>query len=263
MKNSEKLAKALVELALPGATMRYRAAQSAQLAHDFDLEYPDGTVVSLEVTESTDSQYECTLAAIRSKRKGGSFVTAKKCHKDWMVHPASGANINRIRAQVDTYLAEIEATGCERFFAHTDAAESPLVFRIMQDLNVEAGEVVRWREPGRICIAPPSQGTVLNAGHVQRAVETEAHKCDNRRKLSAAAQSESHLFIFIRSENYPAWRAINAADPPCTIPALPKEVTHVWAAAATGTVGEFVVWRASSTEAWTCLDRFQLPDGQL
>jgi len=239
--------------------MRYRPDQS-QSTHDFDLEYPDGRVVPLEVTESTYQQIEHTIAKIRKRRY---FVAAKHCQKGWIVHPTANADIESICAHVDSYLAAIEASGREKFSAYADATELPAVNKILQDLRIEAGTVVEWKTPGRICIVPPGHSASLNAEHVQRSIELEANKDDNRRKLGIATQSEHHLFVLIRHRNYAAWLAINDADPPCTIPALPKEITHVWAAARTRTQDEFVVWRASSTEIWSSVGHILLPDTAL
>ena len=250
MDHSELVAKRVMERVVPGAAMVYRSDQSAG-QHDFDLELPDGTREPVEVTASVDERRERTVAAILNERKGGPFVPIKRCQYDWLVHALASANINRIRAQVDDYLAEVEAAGITRFFSPTDADENPPVQRIYADLGVDAGGVAKWNPPGRIAITTPGGGGVVGTQHLHTALETEAAKDDNRRKLRAASGSTRHLFVYIHPGNFLPWVALIDLEPPPTGPALPDEVDVIWAATETRSPTTYAVWRATRRAGWT------------
>jgi hypothetical protein len=252
MNHSEQIAKLLIEAMIVGARMQYRCDQSSSV-HDFDLQYANGTVAAVEVTASVIEQMERTAATISDERKGGPFVRAKKCRNGWWVHPLPGANINKIRTHVDEHLAAIEAEGRHQFFAYTDANTSPAVARILRELWIEAGDVMQWKPPNCIGIAFPGQGGWVSAEHVQRAIEAEANKEDNRRKLAVAGMDERHLFVYVDPQNYLPWVALVDEHPPQQGPSLPSEITYVWAATRTRSAEEFVVWKAERGKNWQYL----------
>jgi len=76
-KESERIAKLVVEGVVPGATM-LRLYHQANGEHDYDLRYADGLKVPVEVTESRDFQIERDLGALASE----PFVNAKACDHD-------------------------------------------------------------------------------------------------------------------------------------------------------------------------------------
>lgn len=249
MNRSEQLAKALMEAILPGAEMRDRTDQGVG-AHDFDLYRAGDLVAAVEVTASKDPAIEQTLAAINNESKGGQSVPAQRCKLDWWVHLRQRARIDRLRKNIDDYLSGVEAEGVGDFFSWVDAGTSPAVARIFRDLQVEGAQVVRWNPPGQICIALPSSGGYVNALDVQRSVEAEAAKHDNRKKLRASGLNERHLFVFIEPTHYLPWKALVSEQPPESAPALPDEITRVWAATASYTPGEFVLWSAERGQRW-------------
>jgi hypothetical protein len=226
--------------------MHYLKTQSLG-EYDFDLEYPSGDKVPLEVTTSTEQSLKKMSAAID---KGGLFVARDKCKKDWWVHPLPSANTNKIRRRVDEYLATIECEGFERFSASTDASLSPSVRRILRDLRIEGGSVMPWSPPGRIGIALPGAQTCVTAEDVRLAIEKEALKPDNRTKLGKSQATERHLFVYVSECNFPAWIALVKERPPENAPILPREISHVWVAAQIGTPGRYVVWTANRTSGW-------------
>ncbi len=144
MDHAERVAKHIVEALIPGATMVYHTAQSTG-GHDFDLTYADGTTVPVEVTASMDPVQVQTYAAIK---KQGGLVPRQKCRLDWLVHPLPGANIKRIRAEIDKYLADVETDGISYFHTHAHAYMYQSVDRLRQDLGVESAGVVKWKHPG-------------------------------------------------------------------------------------------------------------------
>lgn len=219
-------------------------------AHDFDLYRAGCLVAAVEVTASVDRELAQTLAAINDKSKGGMLVPAQRCKLDWLVHPLPRARIDRLRENIDAYLSEVEAEGVGDFFSWVDAGTSPTVARIFHDLQVECAQVQGCNSPGRIFIAFPGGGGSVNAIDVQRSVEVEAAKADNRKKLRASGFDERYLFVYIEPTHYLPWKALVREQPPESAPTLPDEITHVWAAAASYTLGEFVVWSAERGRRW-------------
>ena len=261
MDKSEAAAKSIVENLIPDAKMHYRESQSLG-EHDFDLEYPTGTRVPLEVTVSTDEADEATRAAILHSRRGGPFVPRIHCAHDWYVHPRRQANINKIRAHVDSCLAAIEAEGRARFNAFIDAAQSPAIFAILQELGIEYGSVVSWKSP-RIGIATPGDGGLVDSALVNEVVETEALKMDNKRKLSAAAGAEKHLFVYVARTRHVIWVAVRDEAPPAVGPQLPPEITHVWVATWAGGDAWHTVWHTQRDFPWTHMGQVNIKTGEV
>ena len=125
---AERAAKHILETLIPGARMVYRTDQSTG-GHDFDLTYGDGTTVPVEVTASMDPLQVQTYAAIR---KQGGLVPRQRCQLDWLVHPLPGANIKRIRAEIDAYLSDVETDGLSYFHTHAHAYMYQSVDRLLQ-----------------------------------------------------------------------------------------------------------------------------------
>ncbi len=252
MDECEVLAKAVIEHVIPGSRMKFHLEQ-AHGNYDFDLLYPDGRLAAVEVTAAKDERIEGTVAAILNKRKGGSFVPRHHCRNDWIVHPTLEARINSIRRHIDSYLAEVEAEGKNCFSAYRDLPESPAARRLVEDLQIEVGNVFKWKTPG-IGILLPGQGTVSNPREVDRAVLQEAQKQDNHRKLWETGYPEKHLFVCIDSRFYAPWYAINKGKPSGLPMLLPKEVDIVWASASTRSSGLYALWRAERDRPWNVLE---------
>lgn len=262
MNKSETVAKGIVENLVPGTRMHYCKSQSSG-EHDFDIEYPGGARVPLEVTEFTDQGAEATRAAILESRRGGPFVRRVHCARDWYVHPMANANINKIRTHVDRYLAAIEAEGREQFFAFSDATESPAVSAILQELGIEAGNVSKWKSPS-IGIAVPGDGGLVDPALVNKAVETEAWKTDNRRKLSSADSPEKHLFVYVAWTKQVVYVAVRDGVPPTSGPKLPPEITDVWVATWAGDRDGVwhSVWRVRNGFPWTHMGQVNIKTGE-
>lgn len=243
---------------MPASRMVFRSDQSKSV-HDFDLHYSDGRVAAVEVTASVVAVDEETQAAISNRRKGGPKVKAERCRRTWRVWPQTGAKINRIRSEVDSYLAAIEAAGIEHFIGTRDRHRHPAVNKIYVDLHVESGNVVDGFEEGYISLALPSGGGFIGGCLVNDAVEVEASKQDNRHKLSSAhalegrSCLEGHLFVFVDVLNHRVWTSLVDSPPPQEAPELPQEVTHVWAVGTARSGNGYVVWRARAGSDWYSL----------
>jgi hypothetical protein len=256
-KESERVAKLVVESLVHGATMSPLDHQ-ANGEHDYNLTYASGLIVPVEVTESADFQIECAVGALACKR----FVDINACHHDWYVHPLPDARINKIRSQVDQYLAAIEQEGLDEFFAFRNAAAFPSVRRILEDLRIESGSTAVWDPPGRIGIAQPSQcimSPVDSFSAVQRAVESAVLK-KREKRFAAIDAPERHLFVYVHPRNYPVWVALLGSTIPADQLSSPdwRGITDVWVTAPDRSRNEYVVWRCSAGQGWRNLGRITI-----
>ena len=262
MNRAENAAKIIVEALINGATMHFHTKQSSGEC-DFTLEYSEGMKVPLEVTSATNQRATGTQAAIKNSKYGGPFISRGNCAHDWAVHPLPSAKINDIRKHAACYLVKIEAEGREEFNAYTDATESQAVEAIFQKLKIGYGKVTSWRPPGRIGIMFPIDGGLVDPMLVNKAVETEATKEDNKRKLNIVAGSEKHLFVYFDSTSeHVVWAAARDEAPPLVGPQLPPEMTHVWMAAWAGERGWHTVWRAQRGFRWIHEGRVNIDTGE-
>lgn len=75
MNLSERIAKAVVEHIITGSSMRFRSDQSSG-EYDFDLGYADRTVVTVEVTMSSNQQMKWSAAKLSRLGVEGLWVLA-------------------------------------------------------------------------------------------------------------------------------------------------------------------------------------------
>jgi hypothetical protein len=138
-----------------------------------------------------------------------------------------------------------------------DAVTFPSVRRIFDDLRIYSGYTTVWSPPGRIYIDQPIHVAMTRVDplHVRRAIEDQAFKLDNKKKLAAVDAPERHLFVYLHWRNYPAWVALLGSNIPGDPPVLPDEITDVWAAAPDRSRNVFVVWRFTAGQGWRDLGR--------
>jgi hypothetical protein len=245
MNRSEQLAKHVIEMIHEGARAEFRGQQSHG-EYDFDLTYGNGDVAAVEVTKSTIQELELMLRKI-----GREFVLASACRNSWMVDALPSARIRLILKKVDHYLSAIEAEGMNEFFApHDTMSES--VSRILADLQINEGRILELPVPARIWVTCPSEkGSIVDANDLQRAIEAEATKGDNKRKLAKSQHPERHLFVYVDQLNCGPWQAMINRCIPEQPPMLPAEITHVWAAAEV--YDRIIVWVAEPPNKWKSL----------
>jgi hypothetical protein len=262
MNHSEQVAKKIIERLRPGCNMTFRVHQSNGEC-DFELFHNLTAVAEVEVTMLTDASMRQTRARILNAKQGGQFVQGSKCQKGWSVYLTEGADdIKRIRQLIDDYLAPIEASGAEEFSFHTDAATSPAICKIFRDLGVQAGCVTKWKPPeNRICIDGPSYGGKVETTVATDAIMQEANKGDNIKKLAQAGeQMEGHLFVYVDPRFFLPWKILVDTPEVNEVAALPKEITHIWAATETfRSPDEFVVWAAKKGCFWQLPRRCVVP----
>ena len=246
MNYSEKISKRVLEAILSGAILKYRPTQSHG-EYDFDLHYEDGSEAAVEVTAAVDETLMKTVGAIHSKRAGGSTIQAKVCKKSWIIFTVNGSSIRRIRTDADSYLAELEKEGIDRFFC---VSSSSTVQKACCHLEITGGGVISSNGNPTIQIAGPGGGGAVGPNLAIEAGEREALKKDNRRKLGAAQTAERHLVVYVDGSNGLAWTALTSFAPPAIPPKIPNEITNLWLIGHDNNRNEFVVWRAGATETW-------------
>lgn len=257
MNHSERVARAVIEAVIPGGRMVYRCDQNKGL-HDFDLYHKDGRVGTVEVTSSVDAPGKQTEAAILDPRKGGRRVKAVQCKWPWRIRPGRVAIIDRIRKDVDRYLAEIESQGIRLFDPAINCHNHVSVERIRRDLMIYSGNA-ELGESGYITMCPPIEGGFFGGSLVNEAVTLEALKLDNRRKLASADTAERHLFVFIERDNHRVWTSLVESAPPQETASLPDEITDAWAVGQARSENQYVVWRASTVSTWRALGLVTAP----
>jgi len=246
MNHAEATTKRVLEAILPDASLEYRQTQSHG-EYDFDLRYEDGTIAAVEVTAAVDQMLAETIAAVRSKKKGGSVIKATACTKSWLIFPAKSASINAIRKAADGCLAQLEHEGIERFYC---VSTSPSVRNICCQLQITGGGVISSEIEPTIQIAFPIGGGAVGATTATETGEREAWKPDNRKKLGDSQMSERHLVVYIDAGSGLPWTALTSFAPPSIVPQIPDEVTHLWLIGHTENVDEFVAWRGQTSGAW-------------
>jgi hypothetical protein len=188
-----------------------------------------------------------TIAAVSSKKKGGSIIQATACKKSWLIFPAKGASINTIRTAADGCLAHLEHEGIDSFHCVSTSAS---VRNICCQLQVTGGGVISSETEPTIRIAFPIGGGAVGAATATTAGERESWKPDNRKKLGAATTAERHLVVYLDAGNGLPWTALTSFAPPSTVPGIPDEVTNLWLIGHSENEDEFVVWYASTNEIW-------------
>ena len=181
------------------------------------------------MTGSTIPDMQEALAAIA---KLGCCVPAAACRNSCLVHPLPKARVRAILDRVDRYLSAVEAEGLTEFSAGRGQRSSS-VFQILHDLQIVEGSILQMASPARIWVAVPSEqeGSIVKASDLQDAVEAEANKSDNKKKLVASGFTKRHLFVYVEPLNCGPWSALINGCIPEQPPLLPDEVTRVWAAA--------------------------------
>ena len=258
MRYSERIAKVVIETICVGSEMQFHCDQSTSVP-DFDLRYANGIGAVVEVTESVDRTWLETTKSVEDKRT----VPTKKCRNSWVVQPRSNANTKNIRACIDGVLAMLEAGGHSQFPIPTVGDNSRSVEQIydeMQKLGIGIAQTVEpWLPTHTIGILLPSRGGGVSIEGFRQAIETEANKDDNKKKLAVYSDRERHLFVYLDARNFLPWRVIIHNDPPTDGPSIPTEVTHVWVAAINDTGLEAVVWKAERGSCWQSLNPVAIP----
>jgi hypothetical protein len=247
MDHAEKVAKFILEAAIPGTKMTFHTNQS-HMEYDFDLRYPSGEVAAVEATSSVDQIGRWKLDQIYGKKKGGSPFDAALCKKSWHIFLSPAAQIKMVREKADEYLAELEVQGIGNFSCTDRMSDSiECVQRICNDLNLTRGVGCSTNETKPKITPVLGGGSSFNEFTVIEAFEKEAKA--NKEKLGKAQTKERHLVVYVDMIG-PPYVALTGLEPPSVLPYLPDEITHAWLVSEHKKSDQFVVWYGSKTEHW-------------
>lgn len=248
MKLAETLAMSVLQTWFPASTVTFVQRQSHG-EHDIELVHPDGRRGIVEVASIVNAENLETITAILH-RKRGDTLQARKSKGGWYIHPSNGAPINRLRVDIDSCLAKLEAAGIYSFDAHMLGVPPDLIAEL-ERLGVVGGDVVDFIPRGTIKLGLPSDGGWLGTSIVNDAVLDAATRADNLRKLSTGNAEERHIFVFLDSSSGAPYLALFLGDDLPQAPSVPQPITHVWVAAYLSTLQDAMVWQAIRSGGWT------------
>lgn len=215
---------------LLGGDVVDRDVDGAQSTRDFDLLVESIVVHAVEVTSVQLPAARATRAGIERLRDKDVGLTAT-----WDVYLHEEAPTRPIERHAPRLLNLLYAKGVAEFDDLSPPAE-PMVAAAVEELavlHVPKGRA-STRPPFRIHAGGFGSGS-LGPANLTRALEAEAAKDDNRRKLAdAPAGATRHLFVWLHDSDW--YISSLLRDPITTPPAplLPDEVDVIWAAVREG-----------------------------
>jgi len=212
-----------------GGCCEWRDTPCAQGTHDFDIRLPTGELIAVEVTRVTDESLERVWAR-------DNPWPAPRLKKHWLLRVSPQSWDHKKIDKVQRSFERLEQLGVEEFRTHLDneqdlpAQARPEVERL-GGLGVIAGRARPGSGRIEIFTVETSVGDPLVVP--KDIAEGEAHKEDNKRKLSKAKEAkERHLLIWVNPfaglDSY-IWEAaehVRDVQPA----SLPPEVDVVWIA---------------------------------
>jgi hypothetical protein len=248
----------VLETAMPGAVIEpVDPGGGPTPLRDFDILMEGRDPIALEVTTSTRADLLQTRA--RFAEQLATPIEAPQLRWSWHLYAEVRADVRRIRREIVPALAELESEWSSSappdlsFFGPTSAARSTAVRRLWQSLGIIWGRAHTLAGPASVFISPPSDPREWTDAHpgafVVEAVEAEAEKADNVRKLGESGRSERHLFVYVDPRSYPAWQDLDRGTVPPVPPRLPDVITTAWVATV-GSDERDVAWSVTPPGTW-------------
>lgn len=266
MKESEKIAKQILEQVFLDAEIRHRDTGQDPSVHDFDVVRGSQTIAAVEVTTAT-LEYKKVLQDELNQMN--YKVSTKRVQGMWLVVVGyTDKSVKKRAGSIANCVAEFEAHGLSKFCEATSFSEDACLqqtFDRARKLGIEWATKVDSGSPGIIVIPDPGEVAVSSVDYLGRTIKHLASQTDNLKKLHASGCSCCILFVVIDESDFCTWTQVTswgAKKPP---PRLPPEITEVWVAARYPYYdgermvlgNKFVVYR--STEAtWECLGSFDV-----
>lgn len=217
--------------------------------HDLDVVLKDGARIPVEVTMATDRAARELWNAVGRHR-----WVMPELDRSWSLVIRPHTRIAPLHRRIGSVLAKLEHCGIDRFNApepHDGAMKS--VMDELARLGVRfALNSAPFGEP-MVLVGTVGPGSWIDGSDICEAVEQEAAKPDNRRKLLAAGGGQLFVWIDHHAGNAHAALCGDISLPP-EPPRLPQEVTGVWAAryvlGPDGNLGAGVVVRGDRDTGW-------------
>jgi hypothetical protein len=239
---------------LLGARLTLRDAPGAPPAtHDFDMVrvHP---VAAVEVTILTE---EPDVELSKAMSLHGQVIESKSLRSTWWVevrHSSQRQAYKQVRARLERHLVRLESAGVGQF--HEEDVDPPqVVAELLNDLPMlHMGGAMTSTTRGRIYLNERARATYVSGANVNAVLEEAllGSRFDGERaKLDRSGAEERHLFVWIDWRVYPAWEGLCGAEAPAAAPALPREITDLWAAAHCRRAGQdVVVWWTAASAGW-------------
>jgi hypothetical protein len=223
-----------------GAKLIRRDAHSAHQTRDFDLVFADGRVEPLEITRYVDEPALRTWERLR----GVTPLAAPSLARTWVLavpaadFDAGGTrvayDIRKFVATIESALAALERAGHETINLGRIQHDSTLAraFQTLVDLGVQDGcsRVPAIGQAPYISFNAPVGG-ITQADLIASAIEREAAKADNQRKLAQPPGAQRrHLFVVFDGSSGSFFNAVDRGLRG-RLPMLPASITTAWAAA--------------------------------
>lgn len=215
---------------LLGGDVVDRDVEGAQNTRDFDLLVGDMVTHAVEVTSVQLGAARATRAGLERLRQQDLGLTAS-----WDVYVHEEAQTRPIERNAPRLLNLMYENGVTQFDSLDPPAEPALAEAIeeLASLRIPRGRA-STTPPFRLSAGGFGSGS-LDPSNITSALESEAGKPDNRRKLaSAPAGATRHLFVWLHDSHWYVSSLLR--DPISTPPAplLPAEIDVVWAAVGEG-----------------------------
>jgi hypothetical protein len=215
---------------LVGGELVDRDVDGAQNTRDFDLVADDGAVHAVEVTSVQLPTARATRSGIERLRKKDLGLTAT-----WGISVYEEAPTQPIAKNAPRLLNLLYARGVTEFDDLNPPTDPDLAAAVheLASLHIPTGRASA-AAPFRIHAAGFGSGSV-DPANLTRAVETEAAKEDNRRKLARAPTgARRHLFVWLHDSHWYVASLLRSPISTPPAPLLPPEVDVVWAAVGEG-----------------------------
>lgn len=228
----EEAARQLLERVLMGARVIRRDVNSGISMYDLDIVMPDESVEALEVTRFTDQRLRALGARLDSFAE--SFKTEALMHRWWVGLTEAILDWRGPRELADELvllLADLEASGIHTFQCGPPTPNNMTVQTLCERLPVTNGQVLEKNAQPKLMLGIPSLVTSFSPDDINKAIEHEARRTDNRAKLAASDAEVRHLFVWVEHQQLGAAAQLaSGGAPPATPPDLPDEITVGWVA---------------------------------
>ncbi|RLE30470.1 hypothetical protein DRJ27_03210 [Candidatus Acetothermia bacterium] len=266
MKESEKIAKQILEQVFLDAEIRHRDTGQEPLVHDFDIVRGSETIAAVEVTTATIERKK----VLQNELHQMDFkVSTKQVRATWIVVVAyTDKSIKRRAGSIVNCLAKFERHGLSGFCeaaSFSEDASLQQTFDRARRLGVKWATRLNSGPPEIYFIPDPGEVAVLSVDYLGKTIKQLASQSDNLKKLRTSGCNRRILFVVIEELDYNTWKQVTSWGAKTPPPWLPPEITEVWVAAAYPYFdgkrmvlgNKFVVYR--STEAtWKCLGSFDV-----
>ena len=257
LSDEEAWARDCIGEALPGCTVDQHDDGSEPGMYDLTITYPDGHVGAVEVTAAVDAQ---PLELWKLARRQGKPWTEPALAGGWLVRVQPSARANNLVRQLPGLLGDLERDG--RRAVSGDQASADQACVVAGQLGIVQALQGPTEHPGSIYIMPPERPLEQMGGYSPSTGDplarwlgewvSDPSRTDNLRKLERSGAPERHLFLLVPGFNSGSFAVSDlliapGAPLPTIPPALPAEITHVWAAS-TWDSGDGFRW--SPDAAW-------------